>query len=87
MVILEGLASLKLSDNGLLSLSDILKLCLCIKATFKAYASEDQAQEEPLRLKFQVADSVHPIFHVYFNLRKQAEQPGKKLIGMSTSRM
>ena len=71
MVILEGAASLKLSDNDFLSLSDVLMLCLCIKATFKAYASEDQAQEESLRLKFQVAVSVCPaVFQIYFNLRK-----------------
>ena len=81
MVILEGASSLKLSDSDLLSLSDVLMSCLCIKVTFKAYASEDQAREESLRLKFQVADSVRPtVFQIYFNLRKRAEQAGKDFI-------
>ena len=81
MVILEGAASLKLSENELLSMSNVLMSCLCIKATFKAYASEDQAREESLRLKFQVADSVRPtVFQIYFNLRKRAEQSGKDFI-------
>ena len=79
MVILEGAASLP--DTDLLSLSDVLMSCLCIKAAFKAYASEDQAREESLRLKFQVADSVRPtVFQIYFNLRKRAEQSGKDFI-------
>ena len=81
MVILEGAASLKLADSDLLSLSDVLMSCFCIKATFKAYASEDQAREESLRLKFQVADSVRPtVFQIYFNLRKRAEQSGKDFL-------
>ena len=54
MVILEGAASLRLADSDLLSLSDVLMSCFCIKATFEAYASEDQAGEESLRLKFQL---------------------------------
>ena len=78
MVILEGAHSLKLSDSDLLSLSDVLMSCLCIKATFKAYATEDEAREESLRLKFQVSDSVRPtVFQIYFNLRKRAERSGK----------
>ena len=60
---------MKLADSDLLSLSDVLMSCFCIKATFKAYASEDQAREESLRLKFQVAESGGPTpFHILFAL-------------------
>ena len=62
-------------------MADVLMPCLCIKATFKAYASEDQAREESLRLKFQVADSVRPaVFQIDKHLRKRAERSGKDFI-------
>ena len=83
-VILEGAATGRLSDSQLVSLSDVLLSCLCIKATFKSYATEDEAREESLRLKFQVADSVRPtVFQIYFNLRKRVERAGKDFIAVS----
>ena len=78
MLILEGVASLKLSDSELISMSDVLESCLCIKVSYTAYASEDEAREASLRLKFQVADSVRPtVFQIYFNLRKRVERAGQ----------
>jgi len=76
-VILEGVHLLNLSDSQLLTLSDVLLSCFCIRANYKAYESEDKAREESLRLKFQVADSVRPsVFQIYYNLRKRVERQG-----------
>ena len=78
MVILEGASSLQIPDSDLLTMADVFFSCLCIKVSFKAYASEDEAREESLRQKFQVADSVRPtVFQIYFNLKKRAERSGK----------
>ena len=77
MLLLEGVAVLNFSDAQLLTLSDVLLSCFVIRATYKAYESEDKAREESLRLKFQVADSVRPsFFQIYYNLRKRVERQG-----------
>ena len=81
MAILEGVATMSPSDMQLLSLSDVLLSCFCIKVTYKAYESEDKAQEASLRLKFQVANSVRPdVFQIYFNLRERVERQGLDFI-------
>jgi hypothetical protein len=36
MPILEGVASLKLSDSELISMSDVLESCLCVKVSYTA---------------------------------------------------
>ena len=84
MVILEGVATLKLSDSDLVSLSDVLLSCFCVKTFYKAYASEDDAREDSLRLKFQIAESVRPtVFQIYFNLRKRVERKGHDFIAVA----
>ena len=81
MVLLEGVATMNLSDAQLLTLSDVLLSCYCMRANYKAYESEDKAREASLRLKLQVADSVRPsVFQIYFNLRKRVERQGLDFI-------
>ena len=81
LVLVEGVSVLNLSDTQLVSLSDVLLSCLCIRAVYKSYESEDKAREESLRLKFQISESVRPsVFQIYFNLRKRVERQGQDFV-------